>query len=225
MVGGAYLCFEGFEKVAHKLLHGKAGEQAEHAAMLAALSDPAVDLVAFEKEKIKGAVRTDFILSAEIIVIALGTVQGAAMATQIAVVSGIALLMTVGVYALVAGIVKLDDMGLHLLEKEGCGALLRVRQAFGRLLLRAAPLLMKTLAVVGTAAMFLVGGGILVHGLPFLHHLLEGSVAAAHALPAAGSVLAALAPTLINLLAGIFAGALVLGVVVLGKRLVKLAGR
>ena len=225
MVGGAYLCYEGFEKVAHKLLHGKAGEQAEHAAMLAALSDPAIDLVAFEKEKIKGAIRTDFILSAEIIVIALGTVQGAAMATQVAVVSGIALLMTVGVYALVAGIVKLDDMGLHLLEKEGCGALLRVRQVVGRLLLRAAPVLMKTLAVVGTAAMFLVGGGILVHGLSFLHHLLEGGVAVAHGIPVVGTVLAALAPTLVNLLAGIVAGGLVLGVVVLGKKLVKLAGR
>jgi predicted DNA repair protein MutK len=182
-------------------------------------------LVAFEREKIKGAVRTDFILSAEIIVIALGTVQNAAMTTQIAVVSGIALLMTVGVYALVAGIVKLDDVGLHLLDKEGCGALLRVRQATGRLLLRSAPVLMKTLAVVGTAAMFLVGGGILAHGLPFAHHLLEGVETAAQAVPGIGGLLAVLAPLVINVLVGIGAGALVLGVVVLGKKLVKPTGR
>jgi predicted DNA repair protein MutK len=225
MIGGAYLCFEGFEKVAHKLLHGAAEAAADHAAILAVLSDPAVDLVAFEQEKIKGAIRTDFILSAEIIVIALGTVQGAAMATQVAVVSGIALVMTVGVYALVAGIVKLDDMGLHLLNMEERGVLGRGRRALGRLLLRAAPSLMKTLAVVGTAAMFLVGGGILVHGLPFVYPLLEGAKAAAHAVPGVGGLLAVLAPALINLLAGIVAGALVLGVVVLGKKLLTKAGR
>ena len=219
MIGGAYLCFEGFEKVAHKLLHGGAEEEADQAVLLAVLNDPAVDLVAFEQDKIKGAIRTDFILSAEIIVIALGTVQHAAMATRIAVVTGIALLMTVGVYALVAGIVKLDDMGLHLLRQEAVGALGRWRQTLGKVLLRAAPVLMKTLAVVGTAAMFLVGGGILAHGLPFMHHLLEASVAAARPIPAVGGALATLAPTLVNLLTGIVAGGLVLVVVAGVKRL------
>jgi len=221
MLGGAYLCFEGFEKVAHKLLHSRAEDRAEHAEMLQALCDPAVDLVAFEQEKIKGAIRTDFILSAEIIVITLGTVQGAALATRIAVVSGIALVMTVGVYALVAAIVKLDDMGLHLLETAPDKAKPSVRLVLGRLLLRAAPVLMKTLAVVGTAAMFLVGGGILVHGLPGAEPLLHTCAAAVRGLPGIGALLAALAPTLVNLLVGIVAGGLVLAVVSGVKRLVK----
>ncbi|MEF9997107.1 MAG: DUF808 domain-containing protein, partial [Burkholderiaceae bacterium] len=153
MLGGAFLCYEGFEKLAHKFLHSPAEDEAEHASTIKAVADPAVDLVAYEKEKIKGAVRTDFILSAEIIVIALGTVQDAPFSSQVAVVAGIALLMTVGVYGLVAAIVKLDDAGLYLTQRPGA-----VAQAVGRALLRSAPWLMKTLSVVGTAAMFLVGG-------------------------------------------------------------------
>jgi len=168
MLGGLYLCFEGVEKLAHKWLHGAGEDAARHAAEVAAVADEAVDLVAFEAEKIKGAIRTDFVLSAEIIVIALGTVAGQPLATQLAVLAGIGLLMTVGVYGLVAAIVKMDDLGQHLLEKGGGPG-----PAVGRLLLAAAPKLMKALAVVGTAAMFLVGGGILVHGIGPLHQAIE----------------------------------------------------
>lgn len=169
MVGGAFLCFEGFEKLAHKFLHRAEDEQAHEAELLQALANPEVDLLTLEKDKVKGAIRTDFILSAEIIAITLGTVQASPFATQFTVLAGVALIMTVGVYGLVAGIVKIDDAGLYLSRQSGSGT-----QALGRGLLRTAPILMKVLSVAGTAAMFLVGGGILVHGLPFLHHLLEG---------------------------------------------------
>ncbi len=169
MVGGAFLCFEGFEKLAHKFLHRAEDDQAHEAELLQALANPEVDLLTLEKDKVKGAIRTDFILSAEIIAITLGTVQASPFATQFTVLAGVALIMTVGVYGLVAGIVKIDDAGLYLSRQSGSGT-----QALGRGLLRTAPIWMKVLSVAGTAAMFLVGGGILVHGLPFLHHLLEG---------------------------------------------------
>lgn len=197
MLGGAFLCFEGFEKLAHKSLHSRAEEAQHHQELVQAVADPAVDLVAYERDKIKGAVRTDFILSAEIVVISLGTVAGAGFWQQLAVLAGIAAIMTVGVYGLVAGIVKLDDAGLHLSRRTNALA-----QALGRCLLRLAPRLMKLLSVLGTAAMFLVGGGILVHGLPSLHHAME-------ALPAPGW-LAPILPTLLNALVGVLAGALVL---------------
>lgn len=213
MIGGAFLCYEGFEKLAHKLLHSAAEEVMEDAAMTQALLDPSVDLVAFEQEKIQGAIRTDFILSAEIIVISLGTVQDAAFSLQVAVVCGIALLMTVGVYGLVAGIVKLDDAGLHLVKREGAGVFAGVQRAVGKGLLLFAPKLMKSLAVIGTAAMFLVGGGILLHGMPGAHDLEHAIETAAHAVPVVGSMLAALAPSLLALGSGVMAGALVLAVV------------
>ncbi|GHD62290.1 DUF808 domain-containing protein [Jeongeupia chitinilytica] len=200
MIGGAYLCFEGVEKLAHKLFHGK--DEAAHAERIEALADPAVDLVAYEKDKIKGAIRTDFVLSAEIIVIALGTVAGASFVNQLAVLAGIAVIMTVGVYGFVAGIVKLDDIGLHL-DRTSKNAAVR---AFGRGLLGFAPWLMKALTVVGTAAMFLVGGGILAHGLPVVHHAID---AAAAACGPAGFIV----PTVLNGLFGIVAGTVVLGVV------------
>ena len=168
MLGGAFLCFEGFEKLAHQYLHSAAEDEAHHAELTAALANPNIDLVALERDKIKGAIRTDFILSAEIIVIALGTVAAASFAKQVAVLSTIAVVMTIGVYGLVAAIVKMDDLGQHLLEKGGGPG-----PAVGRLLLAAAPKLMKALAVVGTAAMFLVGGGILVHGIGPLHQAIE----------------------------------------------------
>jgi predicted DNA repair protein MutK len=213
MLGGAFLCYEGFEKLAHKFLHRE--EAAAHEAELAhALTDPEVDLVALERDKIKGAVRTDFILSAEIIVITLGTVAAASFGMQVTVLAGIAVLMTVGVYGLVAGIVKLDDAGLYLTRKPAAFA-----RALGRGILAAAPVMMKGLAVIGTAAMFLVGGGILVHGLPGAHHVVETAAHAAAALPGVGGLLGALAPLLIDGLAGIAAGALVLAVVSLGNRL------
>jgi predicted DNA repair protein MutK len=206
MVGGAYLCFEGFEKLAHPLLHGKDEDQAEHAQLTEAVADPATDLVAYEKDKIKGAIRTDFILSAEIIAITLGTVAEASLTQQVIVMSGIAVVMTVGVYGLVAGIVKLDDLGLWLTQKPGAAA-----KRIGNAILRAAPYMMKGLSVIGTAAMFLVGGGILTHGVPVVHHWIE-SVAAA-----SGSVGFAV-PVLLNGVAGVVAGAVVLAVVsVVGK--------
>ncbi|WP_434768189.1 DUF808 domain-containing protein [Pseudomonas triticicola] len=206
MVGGAYLCFEGFEKLAHKFLHSKEEDEAEHTQLTEAVADPATDLVAFEKDKIKGAIRTDFILSAEIIAITLGTVADASLTQQVVVMSGIAIVMTVGVYGLVAGIVKLDDLGLWLTQKPG-----QMAKKIGGGILSAAPYMMKTLSVVGTAAMFLVGGGILTHGVPVLHHWIE-SVGAA-----AGSAGFAV-PMLLNGVAGIIAGAVVLAVVtVVGK--------
>jgi len=167
MVGGAYLCFEGFEKLAHKFLHHPDDDEAHEAGLLRALQDPAVDFVALERDKIKGAIRTDFILSAEIIAITLGTVQLAGWPTQLLVLAAVAFLMTVGVYGLVAGIVKMDDLGLYLTRRPAATPGGGLTHALGRGLLRAAPVLMKVLAVAGTAAMFLVGGGILVHGLPF----------------------------------------------------------
>ena len=206
MIGGAFLCYEGFEKLAHKFLHSKHEDDVHHAELVGALADPHVDMVAFEKEKVKGAVRTDFILSAEIIVIALGTVANASFAQRVAVLVGIAAIMTVGVYGLVAGIVKLDDAGLYL-SRAGRG----LRLAVGRLLLRVAPYLMKTLSIAGTAAMFMVGGGILAHGIPAAHHLIEGI---AHAT----GTLEPLTSAVGNGIAGVIAGAIVLGVVTLAGR-------
>ena len=208
MVGGAFLCFEGFEKLAHRLLHGAHEAEAGHAALTQALTDHQVDLVALEKDKIKGAVRTDFILSAEIIAITLGTVANQPFATQAIVLAGMAVVMTVGVYGLVAGIVKLDDAGLWLSRRDGSFA-----QAVGRGILRAAPWLMKGLSIAGTAAMFLVGGGILVHGIAPLHHAIQ---AWAEGL---GSLAAATLPTLADALLGIVAGAIVLAGVTLIQRL------
>ncbi|MFI7799528.1 inner membrane protein YedI [Pseudomonas sp. DD1] len=201
MLGGAYLCFEGFEKLAHKFLHSKAEDQAEHAQLVAAVADPATDLVAFEKDKIKGAIRTDFILSAEIIAITLGTVADAPLMQQVIVLSGIALVMTIGVYGLVAGIVKLDDLGLWMSQKPGQWV-----RDIGNGLLRTAPYMMKSLSVIGTAAMFMVGGGILTHGVPAVHHWIE-SVS-----QSIGGI-SWLMPTLLNAVAGIIAGALVLALV------------
>lgn len=218
MVGGAFLCFEGFEKLAHKFMHSAAEQAAQHEALTTALANPAVDLLAVEKSKIKGAVRTDFILSAEIIAITLGTVQGSPFAAQVAVLSGIAVLMTVGVYGLVAGIVKLDDGGLYLSERTGAGALNGWQRSLGRGILLAAPWLMKGLSVAGTVAMFLVGGGILTHGTPPLHHAIEALAQQAGALSGVGGLLAAVTPLAMDAVVGLVAGALVLLAVTLAKR-------
>ncbi|MFM4826129.1 DUF808 domain-containing protein [Aeromonas bivalvium] len=210
MLGGAYLCFEGAEKLVHKFLpHGAEEEQGQ----VDAIPD---DLMAFERQKVKGAIRTDFILSAEIIVIALGTVQGASLMLQLSVVAGIAVLMTVGVYGLVGLIVKLDDIGLHLLQKPDGGA---VRRALGQGLLATAPRLMHLLALVGTIAMFMVGGGILVHGWPFAHHLIEGIAGASASLPTVGGLLAAVTPTLLSALVGVAAGMVLVLAMTLVSRL------
>ena len=207
MIGGAFLCFEGVEKVAHKLLHSQE-EESHHAELLAAVANPQVDLVALEKEKIKGAVRTDFILSAEIVTIALGTVAASPFGTRVSVLVAISAVMTVGVYGLVAGIVKLDDLGLHL-TREGASS---TRRAFGKGILKAAPYLMKTLSVAGTLAMFLVGGGIVIHGVPPLHHASESITAAF------GGVVSLLLSTAFTLVVGVVIGAVILGVVSAVKR-------
>jgi len=210
MVGGAFLCFEGFEKLAHKFLHSKDEDDAHHDELTTALSDPSVDLVAFEKEKIKGAVRTDFILSAEIVAITLGTVSTQPFMTQVVVVSGIAAVMTIGVYGLVGGIVKLDDLGLYMTKRAGAAT-----QAVGRAILAAAPWLMKFLSVAGTAAMFLVGGGILVHGVPALHHAVQ------HVVEAAGGSVGWLVEALANAAVGVVAGGIVVAVVTVVSKLRK----
>ena len=207
IVGGLFLCFEGAEKVTHKLLHSSQADASHREELARAVVDPTVDLVALEKDKIKGAIRTDFILSAEIIVITLGTVATAALATRVSVLVGIALLMTAGVYGLVAGIVKLDD-GALVLSRSGSEA----ARGLGRAILAATPWLMKGLSVAGTAAMFLVGGGILTHGVPALHHLMD------QALQPFDGFARTIGSLLLNGLAGFVAGLLVLAALTLIRR-------
>jgi uncharacterized protein len=212
MLGGAYLCFEGFEKLAHKFLHSKAEDEQHHKELLDA--NQSVDLVAMEKDKIKGAVRTDFILSAEIIVIALGTVAAASFAQQVTVLVSIAVVMTIGVYGLVGAIVKMDDAGLYLSKRAGAGV-----QALGRFLLTAAPKLMKFLSVAGTVAMFMVGGGILTHGIPGAHDVIHHAAEAVGSVGGVGPLLAAVTPSVLDTIGGVIAGAIVLAVVTIGSKL------
>ena len=208
MVGGLFLCYEGFEKIVHKLL---ADDGAHHARHLASLADPAADVVAVEKEKIKGAVRTDFVLSAEIIVITLGTMSTAPIAQQVLALSAVAVGATVLVYGLVAGIVKLDDLGVAL-QRRGNGASRRM----GAGILRAAPILMKSLSILGTAAMFTVGGSIIVHGAPMVEHIIERLAAP---LAARASVVGTIATTMLDAVSGLVAGGIAVGMVILVKRL------
>ena len=212
MIGGAYLCFEGFEKIAHKWLHKPEEDAQHHAELLDAIEDETVDMVQFEKDKIKGAVRTDFVLSAEIIVITLGTVASKPLMEQLAVLVGISLIMTIGVYGFVAGIVKLDDIGLWLAQKKSAAA-----QQLGGFFLWLMPVLMKVLAFVGTLAMFLVGGAIVAHNLPAsfgLHHLYE---VVAHSLP---TWLSGISSTVMDGLSGLVVGALVLVCVTVISKLI-----
>ena len=202
MIGGAFLCYEGVEKLAHQFLHDEKEEEAHQAELMNALINPEVDLVAIEKDKIKGAIRTDFVLSAEIIAITLGTVASVAFTTRVAVLVAIALIMTIGVYGLVAAIVKIDDAGLYLSRKQNAGS-----QRFGAALLMTAPYLMKGLSIAGTIAMFLVGGGILTHGIPALHHWIEEF---SHRF---GGFFGWVAPTVIDAIVGVFAGAVIVAVV------------
>jgi len=218
MLGGLFLCYEGFEKVAHALGQGAAEQRAEHRDLVAHLADPAVDLVAFERDKIRGAIRTDLILSAEIIVLTLGVVSDADMTTQVLVLSGVALLMTVGVYGVVAAIVKLDDAGVFLAARQGSGLWPGALRTLGRGLVTLAPKLMKTLSVVGTAAMFMVGGGILLHGFNGLDLLVRGWAAAVGGWAVAGPLLAASLPALAGMLLGLLAGAAVVGAIKIGAR-------
>jgi uncharacterized protein len=210
MLGGAFLCYEGFEKVAHRFLHSAAEDDARRSELRQAVADPAVDLVALERSKIKGAVRTDFILSAEIIAITLGVVAAQPFAQQVSVLSIVAVLMTIGVYGLVAGIVKLDDAGLALTRSGSAMA-----QGLGRGILALAPRLMKFLSVAGTIAMFLVGGGILVHGWPALHHALDGLVKSA----LQPGWLSTVANSFGEGLVGIAAGAVIVGLMLVVSRL------
>ncbi|MDR2219838.1 MAG: DUF808 domain-containing protein [Methylobacillus sp.] len=197
MLGGLYLCFEGVEKLTHRWLpHGETTDGKTEEAV-----NTTSDMATFEAKKIKGAIRTDFVLSAEIIVITLGTVAGQPFITRLIVLAGIGLLMTVGVYGLVAAIIKMDDAGLSLQRRSNA-----LTQALGRGLLLAAPWLMKTLAVVGTAAMFMVGGGILTHGLPFLHHGIA-------TLASGTGFLGSIAKLAFDVTVGIIAGGMVLLVV------------
>ena len=209
MLGGAFLCYEGFEKVAHPVLHSKVEEAAHEAELLQALANPTVDMVAFEKEKIAGAIRTDFILSAEIIVITLGTVAGATFPRQVAVLATIAVLMTVGVYGLVAGIVKLDDLGAWLARPRGTAS--APLRALGRLILTVTPWFMRSLTVVGTLAMFLVGGGILAHGFPGVEPALQG-LCTGH-----GAFVETVGPHALSGLFGLLSGGVVLAVVSTGR--------
>ena len=194
MLGGAFLCYEGFEKLLHAFLHRKEADE-HHEELVKAVADPAVDIVAFEKKKIKGAIRTDFILSAS------------DFTTQVTVLVGIAVGITVGVYGLVAAIVKLDDLGLWLSQREGAAS-----QAAGAAILRIAPWLMRALSIFGTAAMFLVGGGIITHGISPIHHAIEQLA------EQAGGFFGAITPMLLNGIAGIIVGAIVVGVVTLAQK-------
>jgi len=210
MLGGLYLCFEGFEKIAHRFLHSPQEDQAHHEELQRHLADTTVDMATLEAERVQGAVRTDFVLSAEIIVITLGFVNKEPFLTQAMVLAGIAVLMTIGVYGLVGAIVKLDDLGLLLARRPGDGVLPRAVRRLGTGLVGAAPWLMRALAIAGTVAMFLVGGGILLHGLPSLHHALQHAIA-----PLDGAAVNAL----LEGFAGVAAGALALAGVTLVQRL------
>lgn len=207
MVGGAFLCFEGVEKVLHSL-HARKHKEDPHQAQERLNAIAKQDPKQYERDKIKGAIRTDFILSAEIVAITLGIVADAPLLNQVLVLSGIALLVTIGVYGLVGIIVKLDDMGYWLVERPGALA-----KAFGKGLLVVAPWLMKALSIVGTLAMFLVGGGIVVHGIAPLHHAIE------HFAKEQGAFIAATLPTLANLVLGFIIGLIVVGVVKMVSRL------
>jgi predicted DNA repair protein MutK len=219
MLGGLFLCYEGFEKIVHRFVARRGADPARHARLIRPVDDPAPDGVALERQKVRGAVRTDFILSAEIITIALGTVAAAPFGTQVVVLIAIALGMTVGVYGLVAGIVKLDDAGLHLARRPGDAVPARLSRALGERIVRTAPWLMKGLSTAGTVAMFLVGGGILAHGIPVLRGAVENWSDYAAAIPAVGAVFGALASMLGNAVAGILAGAVVYAGTSLAKRL------
>ncbi|MBI4347199.1 MAG: DUF808 domain-containing protein [Elusimicrobia bacterium] len=207
MLGGAFLCFEGCEKVYHKLLHSRAEVEAREKEVMAAVLDTNVDMVAFEREKIKGAIRTDFILSAEIVVIALGSIADAGLLLKFSVLAAVAAIVTVGVYGFVAGLVKLDDIGVHLMESKSGPS-----YAAGRAIVAAAPWLMKALSVLGTAAMFLVGGGILAHGVPAAEHALEARFGASS--PAVQGVV----KTLFDAAVGVTAGSVLVGVVAAVRR-------
>ena len=220
MIGGAYLCYEGVEKVAHKLLHSPDEDARHHAEVVAHVTDPNADVVALEQDKIKGAIRTDFILSAEIIVIALGTMSTASIGKQVIALTLVAVAITVLVYGLVGGIVKLDDLGEHLHAREGTTRGAELRRRIGKGILIGAPMLMKSLSILGTAAMFTVGGSIIAHGVPSLEHPIE---ALDHRVSEVAGWLGTVASLFAEAVVGIVSGAVVLGLVLLGKRVFRKA--
>ena len=207
MLGGAYLCYEGCEKVWHKFNH-KDKQKNQHEKRGEALQDENIDIAIYEKDKIKGAIRTDFILSAEIIIIALGTVAEQPISTQISVLVFIAMLMTVGVYGLVAGIVKIDDGGLLLIKDKSVNLWGKTKRALGYFMIAFAPKLMKFLAFAGTVAMWLVGGSLITHGVPSFHHYIELATTMATHAPILSRVLVIITPLLIDLLVGFILGAI-----------------
>ena len=208
LIGGLFLCFEGVEKLAHKYLHQD--DELKPGELLKAVADPTVDLVAFESDKVNGAIRTDFVLSAEIVVITLGTMAAAPLVQQVIALSAVAIGATVLVYGLVAGIVKLDDFGLVLHRRKTATA-----RRLGAFILRAAPLLMKSLSVLGMAAMFTVGGSIIAHGVPVIGHFVEG---VGHSLAERSAVLAFMATTVIDALVGLVSGTVAVTLFTLGKK-------
>jgi predicted DNA repair protein MutK len=207
MLGGAFLCFEGVEKVFHRFLHGAAEDEAHHQQLLALAQMTPEQVFQHEKEKAKAAIRTDAILSAEIVVVALGTMQDAPLGQQALALVVLSVVFTVGVYGLVAAIGKVDDLGFYLQKSARRGM-----RAAGDGLVACVPYLMKTLSFLGTAALFLVGGGIIAHGTPPIHHLIES-------VDGQGGALSFIAPALGNLLTGVIAGTIVLGLVMLYKKL------
>lgn len=221
MIGGLFLCFEGFEKIVHKFLHGKQELDSEHLQHLHALADPAIDVVQVERTKIRGAIRTDFILSAEIIVISMGAVAEASLLKQTLVLVAVAIIMTIGVYGLVGGIVKMDDLGQYLLRCADVGKWNRTQKATGSLLLQMAPKLMRFLTIAGTVAMFLVGGGIVAHAIPPLHHFVENTTTAVAKLPNPAALLQYAVPLLTNGGIGLLCGAILVGLFTLAQRLWK----
>jgi len=215
MLGGIYLCYEGVEKIAHAWLHPNAKN---HEARVQAVLDPDLNMVEFEKDRIRNAIRTDFILSAEIIVITLGTVRSETFLVQLGVLCAIGVIMTIGVYGLVAAIVKLDDLGMRWLRRKGTEVVDRMLRGAGGFLLRLAPFLLRFLSIAGTAAMFLVGGGIVTHNVPALHHFSEHAAGVAGAVPGVGFILEVIGPLLFDALFGILMGAIALAIVLLVKR-------
>ncbi|MEB3767950.1 DUF808 domain-containing protein [Acinetobacter sp. MD2] len=214
VIGGLFLCYEGVEKVLHNLMHKKhsKSDEMEH------VQQQVTDTESYEKDKVKGAIRTDFILSAEIVVITLGTVAATSLMNKVIVMSLIAVVMTIGVYGFVALIVKIDDVGLFLTKTQQ-----QWKKGLGQCLLSFAPKLMKALSIVGTIAMFLVGGGIINHAVPFVHHFTEHTADQAQVIPNVGQILGSIVPTSLNLLIGFIAGLIVLGVIGLIQKVIKKA--
>ncbi len=217
MLGGAYLCYEGFEKVWHNHTSQKTDRNG-HKRQSKALEAKNVDIIAYEKAKIKGAIRTDIILSAEIIIIALGTVANETIMTQVSVLTFIAILMTVGVYGVVAAIVKIDDGGLLLIQDKSATQQGKVKRALGYFMIGFAPKLMRFLTVVGTIAMWLVGGSLITHGIPTFHHIIESTTQYMANIPILSNILMLITPLLINLIVGFILGALLVFIsLTLGK--------